>query len=118
VGRRGGLLKPSTGFAVDRILRDGEAIARSLRRRGHPHARPRSAGRHRWLDRVLLEVLDQDPASLEQAFSALFARNPPARVLRFLDEDTTVAQEAALIATLPRGPFLSAARRAAGRAGT
>jgi lycopene beta-cyclase len=111
VGRRGGLLRPSTGFAVDRIVRDAARIRRSLERHGHPHAGPSRHARHRWLDRVLVDVIGHDPDRIEDAFAALVARNPPARVLRFLDEDTSPAEEAALVATLPPWPFLRAARR-------
>jgi lycopene beta-cyclase len=111
VGRRGGLLRPSTGFAVDRIARDTARIRRSLERHGHPHAGRSRRVRHRWLDRVLLDVIAHDPDRIEAAFAALFARNPPQRVLRFLDEDTSPAEEAALVATLPPWPFLRAARR-------
>lgn len=111
VGRRAGLLRPATGFAVDRIARDAARIRWSLGRYGHPHARSSRRARHRWLDRVLLDVMAHDPDRIEAAFAALFARNPPARVLRFLDEDTSPAEEVALVATLPPWPFLRAARR-------
>jgi lycopene beta-cyclase len=111
VGRRGGLLRPSTGFAVDRIARDAARIRRSLERHGHPHAGRSRRARHRLPDRLLVDVIGHDPDRIEAVFAALFARNPPARVLRFLDEDTSPAEEAALVATLPPWPFLRAARR-------
>lgn len=39
----------------------------------------------------------------------LFTRNSAPAVLRFLDEDSTIAQDARLIATLPISPFLRVA---------
>jgi lycopene beta-cyclase len=108
IGARGGLIKASTGYAYQRIQRDSAAIAASLARRGHPFDLPRPGARHRLLDTVLLEVLDRDPAHLEQAFDRLFAANPTERVLRFLDEDTGVPDELRLIASLPPAPYLRA----------
>lgn len=69
--------------------------------------------RHPWLDGVLLDVLHREPDLVEVVFDRLFTRNGAASVLRFLDEDATLHQEAGLVATLPRGPFLRAAVRLA-----
>lgn len=119
VGRRGGLLRPSTGFAFDRIMRDGERIARSLGTHGHPfHGLDSlSVARQRFLDRVFLDVALREPDEIERAFAALFARNPPQRVLAFLDGDAAGWEDAALITTLPPAAFVKAARRRAARLG-
>jgi lycopene beta-cyclase len=53
----------------------------------------------------------RDPAAVEPAFARLFSRNRGDVVLRFLDEATSRAQEARLVATLPRASFLRAAAR-------
>jgi lycopene beta-cyclase len=70
--------------------------------------RPRSRWRHRQLDAVLLEVLDRDPDQLQVAFGRLFRRHPAERVLAFLDEDTTLGDELALISSLPAWPYVQA----------
>lgn len=113
IGARGGMLKPSTGYAFDRCLRDAEAITASLRQHGHPWDVPATRPRHAYLDRVLLDVVTHEPGAIEPAFARMFARNPVARVLRFLDEDTSPADEARLIASLPSRAFLRAAARLA-----
>ena len=115
IGARGGLIKASTGYAYQRIQRDSRAIAASLVRHGHPFGAFRSRRRHRLLDAVLLRVLDREPARLEQIFARLFAANPADRVLRFLDEDTSLRDELRLIATLPPAPFLRASTAALAR---
>lgn len=118
IGARGGLVKASTGYAYQRIQRDSTAIADSLARHGHPFDRPAARRRYRLLDGVLLDVLDRDPAQLEQAFARLFFGNPAERVLQFLDEDTDVRDELHLIASLPPAPYLRAvAARAIRRSG-
>jgi len=111
IGNRGGMLKASTGYAYARIQRDSAAVASSLVRHGHPFDLPTPSVRHRFLDAVLLEVVARDPGAVEPAFSRLFSRNSGDVVLRFLDEATTRVQEARLVATLPRAPFLRAAAR-------
>jgi lycopene beta-cyclase len=111
VGTAGGMLKPSTGYAFDRIIRDADAVVGSLDRFGHPWALPRPRRRHAWLDGVLLDLVATDPAAVEPAFARMFARNPVRRVLRFLDEDTRPIEELLLIASLPPVPFLRAALR-------
>jgi lycopene beta-cyclase len=117
IGVAGGMLKASTGYAYARIQRDSAAIARSLIRHDHPFALPTGRRRHAFLDAVLLDVLAAEPDRLEQAFLQLFTRNSGDRVLRFLDEDTSIGQEALLVATLPPAPFLRAMiRRLAGPA--
>ena len=106
IGARGGMVKASTGFALGRIHRHSAAITTSLVRHGHPHGVGATRGRHAWLDDVFLEVLRTHPDIVEPIFARLFERNPPSAVLRFLDEDTTLAQEARLVSTLPPMPFL------------
>lgn len=109
IGTRGGMLKPSTGFALDRIQRHSAGIAASLVAHGHPHSVQRSRPRHPWLDAVLLDVLHRDPDLVETVFARLFARNSAPAIFRFLDEDSTMLQEARLVATLPIGPFARSA---------
>lgn len=109
IGASGGLLKASTGYAYQRIQRDSAAIAGSLARHGHPFDVPSPRRRHRLLDAIMLEALDQDPGRLEQTFARLFAANPPERVLAFLDEDTSPTAELRLIRSLPPAPYLRAA---------
>ena len=118
IGARGGLVKASTGYAYQRIQRDSASIARSLTRHGHPFDLPAPRLRHRLLDSVLLDVLEREPAQLERAFARLFFANPPARVLRFLDEQSAPWDEARLIASMPPGPYVKAvAARALRRTG-
>lgn len=111
IGARGGLIKASTGYAYQRIQEDSAAIAASLSRTGHPFDVRRSRRRFQLLDAIFLDALDREPPLLERAFATMFARNPAERVLRFLDERSSLADELRLIATLPVRPFLRSAVR-------
>ena len=108
IGTPAGMVKASTGYGLARIQRHSAALARSLATHGHPFDVPRSRARHRALDAVLLEAIRREPTHVITAFTRLFVANPGDRVLAFLDERTTRAQELATILTLPPAPFLRA----------
>ena len=108
IGLRGGRGKPTTGYAFARIQADAAAVARSLLRAGHPFALPPDSRRYRLYDRVLLQILATEGERLDPIFLQMFQRNPLPRVLRFLDEAGTPADDLALIRTLPPRHFLEA----------
>ena len=109
IGTPAGMVKPSSGYTFARIQRDSRAIARSLLVHGHPFdVRSGSPGRFGWYDRLMLEVMQNQPHEVRKVFTALFLNNPTARVLRFLDEDTTLPEEVVLLSRLPAKPFLKA----------
>jgi lycopene beta-cyclase len=106
IGVTAGRVRASTGYGYERIQRHSTAITQSLLRHGHPLDVPRPSRRHRALDGLLLDVVRDEPEAAVHAFVRLFAANPAGRVLRFLDEDTGLLEELALVRTLPPGPFL------------
>ncbi|WP_437617138.1 lycopene cyclase family protein [Sorangium sp. So ce834] len=108
IGVAGGLLKPSTGYAFTRILDDAALIVRSLETAGHPFARPPRGLPYRFFDAVFLRLLAAQPSRIEPVLTALFTRNPVDRVLRFLDERASLADVLAIVASLPKLPFLRA----------
>jgi lycopene beta-cyclase len=115
LGVAAGRVKPSTGYALTRILDDCARVVGSLERHGHPFARPRTSRVYRLLDGVLLEIWANRPARIPPIFGAMFRRNPADRVLRFLDEQASPADVLRLILTLPTLPFLQAVARWAAR---
>jgi lycopene beta-cyclase len=108
IGTHGGRVKPSTGYAFSRIQRDSKAITRSLEKYGHPFHVPRDSARRRFYDSLLLEVLKGQSTMAPEIFTKLYKRNDIRRVLRFLDEKTTLMEEVMIIASLPPVPFLKA----------
>ncbi len=111
IGIKAGLVKPTTGFGFWRIQQDSAAIVRSLEQTSAPWDVPPISERHRLYDSLLLDVLARRSSEIEVIFGHLFAHNPIERVLRFLDETTTSAEDLALIATLPPGAFIESAAR-------
>jgi len=108
IGIPAGMLKPSTGYALTRILDDSAAIVRSLRERGHPMVAPPRRRLYRFLDGVFLTLWARWPATMPGVFSAMFTRVSADRVLRFLDERASPWDLLGLIARLPLWPFLRA----------
>jgi lycopene beta-cyclase len=111
IGAKAGRVKPSTGYSIMRVQRDAEAIVQSLVQHGHPFDVPDDSDWYRLLDRVMLEIMQEDGASLAPVFTAMFMGNPAERILHFLDERASVAEQAALIASLPAGKFVQALGR-------
>jgi lycopene beta-cyclase len=66
----------------------------------------KSASRFHWFDRVLLRVLAEKNILGRDIFQALFSKNPPERVFRFLDEDSQPWEELLIMNSVPTRHFL------------
>lgn len=108
IGARGGRVRPSTGYAVGRILADTAAIRSSLARHGHPFALPADALGERIMDRVWLRALLRERAGLEPAFVSIFTGLPVDTVWRFLDGEAGSREFMRVATAVPPKPFLRA----------
>jgi lycopene beta-cyclase len=111
IGVAAGLLKPSTGYALTRILEDIDALVESLLRRGHPWGRRRRSAFFAFLDGVLLELWAHTPERVPDVMVALLEKNPLDRVFRFLDERASWADIVRVGWSLPVGTMVWAALR-------
>jgi len=108
IGTRGGLVKPSSGYAFLRIQNDVKAIVKSLTTYGHPFEVPTSPGRYRLFDTIMLQVMFRQGGLMSGIFTQMFARNTPQEIFRFLDETAAISDNIRLLASLPTAPFLKA----------
>lgn len=108
IGTKGGLVKPSTGYAFKRMQRDARAIVASLVQHGDPFQVRPSPGRYQFYDSLLLQIILRQGNLMKPIFTQLFDRNPIMRIFRFLDDDASIFEDLALIALLPPLPFLRA----------
>ncbi|SBT45015.1 lycopene cyclase family protein [Micromonospora narathiwatensis] len=108
LGIAGGATRPSTGFTFAAMLRQADQIARALAAGRPPVPAPAYPRRHRWLDAVALRALDRGHVGGVEFFTRLFDRNPPERVLRFLDGVTTPLEELAVMRSSPLLPMTAA----------
>lgn len=109
IGTAGGCAKPSTGYTFLRIQQQARRIVHALKTTGRPRYRVSPFQRRFGLyDSVLLNILDKGRYPAPRVFGDLFARNPVARVLGFLDESTHVFQELGVLGSTHYPPFVAA----------
>ena len=109
LGTAGGATRPSTGYTFSAMRRQAEQIAAALLDGRDPVPAPAYSRRHLWMDSVALRAWDSGLVSAPAFFDRLFARNPPARVLRFLDGLTSPAEDLTLMSSTPLLPMTRAA---------
>jgi lycopene beta-cyclase len=109
IGTAGGQTKPSSGYTFRFIQKECAAIIDTLERTGHPFNRPIDPKRFRFYDDVLLSVLHHRRMPGSALFLRLFRKNRPEAIMRFLDNESTAAEEASIISSLPISPFARAA---------
>jgi lycopene beta-cyclase len=108
IGTRGGLVKPSTGYAFLRMQHDSAAIVHSLVNYGHPFMVPRVPARYRLYDSLMLQLMYRQGSRMKSIFLRLFQKNEIQDIFRFLDETAPPGENLRLIRTLPSAPFLKA----------
>lgn len=108
IGTKGGMVKPSTGYAFLRMQRDARSIVHSLENFGDPFQVPVPPDRYRLYDSLMLQVMHRDGNRMAYIFTELFKQNPIQDIFRFLDEEASFSDNIRLISTLPKAPFLKA----------
>lgn len=108
IGTAGGQTKGSSGYTFSFIQKHSKAIVSSLLN-GEDPLLLNGRTRHHFYDSVLLNILQNNTLPGAAIFTKLFRRNKPARVLKFLDNESSFAEELQIIATLPTLPFTKAA---------
>ncbi len=109
LGTAGGATRGSTGYTFAAMRRQARAVAAALVEGREPVPPPAYPRRHRWMDAVLLRAIDRGPTDGPQLFVRLFERNPPERILRFLDGTTGLPQDLAVMASAPAATMTRAA---------
>jgi lycopene beta-cyclase len=110
IGTAGGQTKASSGYAFRFIQKHADAIINTLMNDKDPHIASSFIQRRFHLyDSTLLNILHHKKMSGDKIFSDLFKKNPPQRVLRFLDNETNFSEELKIMSSVPPGIFLPAA---------
>lgn len=109
IGAAGGQTKASTGYTFRFIQKQAQQIVDRLVAERPLSTIPGTPSRFRFYDNTLLHILFHDQLPGKKIFSDLFRKNDPARVLRFLDNESSLADELKIITSLPTWPFLKAA---------
>lgn len=108
IGTRGGMTKSTTGYTFKNIQEDSILIAQSLAK-GLPQVERKSKSlRFAFYDRLLLSILGKNPEKIPYIFAKLFSGLPHHKILKFLGENTDIADEMGIFMRLPWAPFLQA----------
>ena len=78
---------------------------------GHQPISQPEAHRFLFYDSILLRILKDRSLEGREIFKELFEKNKASAVLKFLDNETSLPEELAIISSLPTMPFLKAAIR-------
>ena len=105
-GLTSGAARPATGYAFQRIQRWADACGEALRCGRLPHGHRPDALLTRMMDRLFLEVLRSQPGRGPELFMRLFGRTDMRRIVRFLGDQGTWMDRAAIAASLPADLFL------------
>lgn len=111
IGTSGGYTKASTGYTFQRTQRYLRELVNMLAATGRPERRRSWFTKpfKGWLDSVLLNVLQNKRHPADDIFTRLYERNPPARIFRFLDEDTSLWEDLRIMNSVPITPFMAGA---------
>lgn len=107
LGSRAGAVKPGTGYAFKNMYDHACSITRQLQNDVSPGVMS-SSSRFRFYDRLLLWILCYKPEWGKPIFQRLFSRNQAAGILSFLDQKTSIWDDAGILLSLPFKPFLLA----------
>jgi lycopene beta-cyclase len=110
MGIAGGQVKGSSGYAFQFIQKRTAKIVASLMQNGHPFMeRSVNDKKFHLYDSVLLNVLYKRKMNGDEIFALIFQKNPPERILRFLDNESTLWEDLQIMQSVPTRIFLPAA---------
>lgn len=110
IGLAGGQAKGSSGYAFQFIQKRTESVVQALLQGKIPApVNSFSTKKFQLYDSVLLNVLHHKKLNGDKIFAAIFSKNPPARVLRFLDNESSLWDDLHIMNSVPTNIFLRAA---------
>ena len=112
MGIAGGQAKGSSGYAFQFIQKRTRSIVDSLIKGKHSfHRRTFNDRKFHLYDSVLLNVLHFQKMPGASIFGLIFQKNPPERVLQFLDNESSLLDDLKIMRSVPSAVFLPAAFR-------
>jgi lycopene beta-cyclase len=106
IGSAGGAIKPSTGYAFNRISRQTNYLIECFLKNNESINNVNSSGRFHFYDTLLLQIIRDKPETVSKIMDQLFVNNSFLKILSFLDENSTIFEELSLFSTLPKRLFL------------
>ncbi len=107
IGTAGGWTKPSTGYTFNISLKKVERLVGFIKKNSDL-SRFQKKTRFWYYDLLFLDVLYKENGIGSVLFSKLFKKNDSKKILKFLDEETSVLEDLKITTSLPAGNFLKA----------
>ncbi len=112
IGTAGGQTKGSSGYTFQFIQKHSTAIVDALMKSEPPGKQNHFfSKRFKIYDDTLLSVLHSQKLTAAQVFADLLRHNKPQQVFKFLDNETSLAEELKIMSSVPSHIFLPAAGR-------
>lgn len=111
IGTLGGAIKPTSGYGFKRMHDYAEALAIAIKKNeSKTTLLPTMYRKYRFrmYDSLLLSIIDDHPEKGKEVFEQLFSSQPIQRILKFLDEETSIWEELLIFSKLPIPLFLNA----------
>ncbi|MBX9733378.1 MAG: hypothetical protein K2X37_04905 [Chitinophagaceae bacterium] len=105
LGTAGGFTKGSTGYTFRFIQKHTAAIVQQLNKFGTVNISSVFPKRFRTYDATLLHLLASRRLTGEEIFSTMFQNNNPIKILKFLDNETSLIEELQIFKTLNKKEF-------------
>lgn len=108
IGTAGGQTKASTGYTFRFIQKQADKIVNELISKGNPSNKRGEKKRFYFYDSTLLHILSEKLLDGRSIFSILFKKNKASDIFKFLDNESTLAEEIKLLNSLPKKIFIKA----------
>lgn len=111
IGTAGSWVKPSSGYSFHNSITNSRKLVAKIKANQAPLSM--SGNRlKRFFDSIFLDVLNRYNERGPELFEIMYLKNPPKRILKFLDEETNLLEDLRLISKFPKGIFTKSLFRA------
>lgn len=107
-GTAGGKTRSSTGYTFIYIQQQCDRILKELLKGKKPDFREKDKKRFKLYDGMLLNVMKKKRMPSRDIFEIMFGRHSIQKIFRFLDEQSSLAEDLSIMASMPPLPFLKA----------
>ncbi len=104
IGITGGAARPSSGYAFHRIQRQTSEIARAIVNQEEV-PQTFASRKYDFFDAVFLEAIARNPVLAKNSFLQMFEKVSPDSLIRFLTDESSLADDLAVINALPKLGF-------------
>ena len=109
IGTAGGFTKASSGYTFQFIQKNTQKIINNLKAGKSPNtAISFNDRKFQWYDRTVLEVIISKKIEGKEIFATMFKKLSIEKILKFLGNESSIAEDIKIVSILPIKPFLIA----------